>query len=168
MVPGDSFYVYRKLKPVYNPDGVNLGPHYYVTGIAEVVGLEKDYIVARIIRSFRTIDASDLLFPFTPRSRKIVIRESTPGIEGYLLKCEEGKIYFGEGDVAFIDRGRLDNIKVGQIYTVYTEKAYPEASVRARLGSLLVLHTEKHTSTVLIVQSRESLRAGVKIGTPLP
>jgi LysM repeat protein len=167
MTPGDSFYVYRKLKPVYNVKGTNFGPQYYVTGIAEVVGMEPGYIVARIVRSFRTISVNDLILPFRPRSRKISITESTPGIDGHLMKNEEGTINFGEGAVAFIDRGSLDQVKVGQIYTVYMEKAFPEATVRTRLGSLLVLHTEKQTSTVLIVQSQKSLRAGVKIRTPL-
>lgn len=168
MTPGDSFYVYRKLKPVYSPDGVNLGLQYYVTGVAEIVSIEKDYVAARIIRSFRTISVDDLLLPFNPRSRKILISESSPGIEGYLLKSEEGKLNFGEGDTAFIDKGRLDNIKVGQIYTIYAQKTFPEATVRFDLGSLLVLHTEKHTATVLVVQSRKSLRAGARIRTPLP
>ncbi len=168
MTPGDTFYVYRKLKPVYNPDGVNFGPQYYVTGIAEIVTLEKDYVVARIVRSFRTISVDDLLLPYKPRSRRIVLTDSSPGIEGYLLNCEEGKLNFGAGDTAFIDKGRLDNIKVGQVYTVYMEKAFPEATVRANLGSLLVLHTEKHTATVLIVKSKDPLHSGVKIATPLP
>ncbi len=168
MTPGDTFYVYRKLKPVYNPDGVNFGPQYYVTGIAEIVSLEKDYVAARVVRSFRTISVDDLLLPYKPRSRRIAITDSSPGIEGYLLSCEEGKIYFGAGDTAFIDKGHLDNIKVGQIYTVYTEEALPEATVRANLGSLLVLHTEKHTATVLIVKSKDPMHAGVKIATPLP
>ena len=89
-------------------------------------------------------------------------------MDGYLLKSEEGALNFGEGNVAFIDRGRLDQIRVGQIYTVYQMKSFPEATVKMRLGSLLVLHTEKHTATVLIVQSEKPMQADVRFGTPLP
>lgn len=168
MVPGESFYVYRKLKAVYDPKRVNLGPQYYVTGIAEIVNLEPDFVAARIIRSFREIHVNDQLLPYAPRSPKIVIKQSPPGVEGYLLKSEEGTLNFAEGDVAFIDKGHLNQIKVGQIYTVFHAAPFPEATVRTRLGSLLILHTEKYTSTVLVVQSEKSLRAGVRIGTPLP
>ena len=64
--------------------------------------------------------------------------------------AEEGTEMFGDDAVAYINKGSEDGIQTGQTYAIYDE--YP---VGAELdfvdyGSLLVLHTEATTATVLI------------------
>lgn len=168
-IPGASFTIFRAIPSVRNPaTGAYVGTQYYLTGIAEIVGLEKGYATARILRSFRAISVNDQLMPYAPRSPKIILTRSAPNIDGYILGAEEHMSNFGDDTVVFIDKGQRDHIKPGQRYTIYAQKPYRQATVDVRLGTLLVIGTEKTTATVLIVQADKSIRAGAHFRTPLP
>jgi len=168
LIPGTSFTIFRTL-PVRNPvTGTYVGMQYYLTGIAEIVGIEKGYTTARILRSFRSISVNDQLMPYAPRSPKITLARSVPDTDGYILGAEEHMANFGDDTVAFIDKGQQDHIQPGQRYTIYARKPYREATVAVRLGTLLVIGTQKTTATVLIVQADKSIRPGAHFRTPRP
>jgi hypothetical protein len=76
--------------------------------------------------------------------------------------------------LAFIDKGRADNIEVGQQYSIYnvqktvlennqiSSKTLPPVD----FGTFLVLHTEQTTSTVIITSAAKHIAPGERFRTP--
>jgi len=164
---GEVYAVYRPPEPVKDPESEDsVGFQYYKTGLIRIVESRQDYAVAKIEKAFRSIMVNDLLLPYEPISSKIQLIPGKIGIDGIILKAEEGTEMFGDDTIAFINKGSEDGIQMGQTYTIYTE--YPQKSVSDAVdyGSLLVLHTEATTSTVLILRSDRSIQAPGRFRCP--
>jgi hypothetical protein len=117
----------------------------------------------------------DQLMPFSPRHSKIELKSSTPGIDGQIITSEEHSSLTGDYMLAFIDKGRTDNIEVGQQYSIYyaqkimlennqiSSKTLPPVD----FGTFLVLHTEQTTSTVIITRAAKDIARGERFRTPI-
>jgi hypothetical protein len=116
-----------------------------------------------------------MLMPFNRRDPKIEIKPSTPGIDGQIIASEDHTKLTGELMLAFIDKGRADNIQVGQQYSIYNQKkqVVENGELSAKrlppvdFGTLLVLHTEQTTSTVVITNAMNSINPGEHFRTPV-
>jgi hypothetical protein len=172
--PGSRFTVYRALRPTpeRNSEKV-IGTQHLLLGVVEVTKIEPKYAIAKVIDSFRAIHTGDLLMAYQESSPEITITDSTPDIMGKLIASEEHTRLIGTGMIAFIDKGEVDHIRNGQQYTIYYqetkknvggEKSMTLAPVE--VGSLVVVHTEKTTSTVFISDSSGKITPGQKIKTP--
>jgi hypothetical protein len=131
--------------------------------------------VARVVKSYRSIALNDLLMPYKKRSPKIALTQSKDGLNGKIIVAEEHDKNMGDHTVAFINKGDQDGVKIGQSYSIYyqekgelNKKSDREILLTPNiLGSLLVLHTEPTTSTVLITRSDRSIDPGAKIFSPV-
>ena len=175
-IPGSKFTVYRTLKPlIERKTNCYIGIQHYLTGIVEITKIEPKFAVARVVQSFRTIKVNDQLIPYVKRSPKIILTESKKELVGKIIVSEEHTSIIGDNTVAFINKGNKDMVKPGQRYTVfYQEKKRldPETKKDVYLtpvdfGTLLVLHTEETTSTVLITSAEKSIYPGADIHLPL-
>jgi len=175
LVLGAKYTVYRTLEPVFEKRTRNLiGTQHYPTGTIEITNIETGFALARIVQSFRTIKIDDLLTPHKKRSPKITLAESTKGLSGKILGTEEQDHLMGETTVAFIDKGQQDGVKTGQTYSIYYQEKQqidPKDKKNVFLtpvvyGSLLVLHTEATTSTVLITNSEQTIYPGATFRSP--
>ena len=168
--PGMRLMAYRAL----HPSGAGgYGTQHYIVGIVEVMTVNGDYAIAKVAKSFRTIKIGDLLMPYTPSPSSIPVVKSTPGINGRLLIGEEHSKILGDLFTAFIDKGSDNQIEPGQMYDLYYQEYGPGgpggktiALAPVTIGSLLVLRTEKQTSTVLITSSNRSIEPGQPFQTP--
>ncbi|MEJ2657526.1 MAG: hypothetical protein P8012_10060 [Desulfobacterales bacterium] len=170
LIPGTKYTVYRALKPIEDTNTKALiGTQHYLTGVVEIEKKEPQFVVARVVQSYRSIAVNDLLMPYKKRSPKIALTQSKMGLNGEIIESEEHDKNMGDHTVAFINRGDQDGVKIGQLYSIYyQEKEKLDGDGRVPLtpvvlGSLLVLHTEKSTSTVLITQANQSVHPGAKI-----
>lgn len=175
LIPGSQWTVFRYMSPTKEKGSKSIiGTQHFILGIVEIFSKEPTYSIAKVIKSFRTIRTDDLLMPFERRSPKIAIVKSSPGIDGQIITSETHKVMIGDFSIAFIDRGEKDNIKVGQQYSIYYQDKEPvDKSGKnfillspVEIGSLLVLRTEKETSTVIITKSVRKITAGEKFRTP--
>jgi hypothetical protein len=172
---GSKYIVYRSLPPIINKTtNALIGTQHYLTGVVEITKVEPRFSVARVVQSYRTIEIGNLLMPYKRRSPKIELTRSEKGLEGELIISEENANNFGDNDIAFIDKGSKDNVKLGQEYNIYYQEKerLPETNEEVLLtkivyGTLLVLHTEQTTSTVLITRSDQSINPGAKICSPI-
>jgi len=163
---GEVYAVYRPPMPVRDPESKNLvGFQYYMTGLIRINESHENYAVAKIEKAFRSIMIDDLLLPYEPRSPKIKMIPGTNDIDGKILKAEEGTEMFGDGSVAFINKGTEDGIQVGQTYAVYEEYSTDAMLDKVDFGSLLILHTEYTISTVLITRSDRAIQAAGRFRT---
>jgi hypothetical protein len=175
--PGEQYVTYQVISPVIHPDtGKKIGAQYLLTGIIEIKRYEPKFSVAEVVKSYRTIRVGDYLMPYEPRSPKIPITESQNGLFGNIIASENLMRFFGDNTIVFIDKGDLDGIKPGQLYPVFRQDKIEVDSVTKEriqlspivLGSIIVLHTEQTTSTVLVSQANQEIPIGSIFGTPLP
>jgi hypothetical protein len=168
-IPGGKHTVYRTLVPTRDRKSVKrIGSQYYLLGVVEIIKSESEYAVAKVIDIYREIRINDQLMPYINRPHKLSITKPTAGIEGRIITSEEHSKLMGENSIAFINKGEKDNLFPGQNYEIYYSMTHRRLSekksdidlVPTKIGSLLILHTEKETSTVLIFDSSHSISAG--------
>ncbi|MBW2450626.1 MAG: LysM peptidoglycan-binding domain-containing protein [Deltaproteobacteria bacterium] len=174
--PGTKYTVYRTLKPMVDEKTKEpIGIQHYLTGVVEITKKESSFVVARVVKSFRSMAVNDLLMPYQKRSPRIALTQSKDGLNGKIIASEEHEKNMGDHTVAFIDKGDQDGVEIGQSYSIYyQEKEKLNKKIKEDIpltpvihGSLLVLHTEPTTSTVLITQSDQSIHPGTKICSPI-
>jgi hypothetical protein len=171
--PGTRFTVFRKLKPTDDrKSDETIGTQHYLLGLVEVTQNESQYAIAKVIEAFRAIEPGDLLMAYKQSPQEILVTKSTPGIHGTLIGTEDHNELIGTDMVAFIDKGTADNIRVGQEYKIYTQETKKGSDGKKLLlapvdtGALIVLRTEKTTSTVYITQTYANIFPGQQIRTP--
>ncbi len=174
--PGTKYTVYRTLKPIVDEKTKELiGTQHYLTGVVVITKKEPSFVVARVVKSFRSIAVNDLLMTYKKRSPRVALTQSKNGLNGKIIVSEEREKNIGDHTVAFIDKGDQDGVEIGQSYSIYyqeKEKLDKKSKGNVLLtpiihGSLLVLHTEPTTSTVLVTQSDRSINPGTKIRSPI-
>ena len=174
--PGTKYTVYRTLKPIVDEKTKELiGTQHYLTGVVVITKKEPSFVVAKVVKSFRSIAVNDLLMPYKKRSPRVALTQSKNGLNGKIIVSEEREKNIGDHTVAFIDKGDQDGVEIGQSYSIYYQEK--EKLNKKRIGnvlltpiihgSLLVLHTEPTTSTVLVTQSDRSIDPGTKIRSPI-
>ncbi len=173
---GTRLTVYRTLKPIDTRDAEEtIGTQHYLLGVVEVIQSEDKYAIAKVIDNFDAIHVGDLLMPYQTRSLEFKVNDSTPGIRGAIIATEEHADLVSSDTTAFIDRGKIDNILPGQIYTISYQETVPDPNDQhappitlapVDVGSLIVLHTEEANSTVYITSSRGKITPGFMIRTP--
>jgi hypothetical protein len=175
LTPGDRYTLYRTLKPIFDRHTNEfIGIQHYFTGAVEIMIKRPEFVLGRIVATYRPIKVGDLMMPYHRRVPQISINQSPPGLEGTIIDSEEHQGIFGENAIAFIDKGRSAGVEPGQFYWIYKQENYrinPDDKNEITLtpvvlGELLVLHTENTTATVMITDSRRAIRAGARIITP--
>ncbi len=181
LTPGAKYFTYDVLSPRFvknkmkqtkilgrKSKKVKIGSQHVITGIIEVTGKKSGYVLARIIRSFRTVRLKNFIMPYTKRSPEITLAGSVDGLNGKIITSERHESLFGDNKVAFIDKGASHGVKIGQMYNVF----YPEEKDSAEFiggddlfvpvdfASFIILHAEEKTATVLITSACKAIGAG--------
>ena len=176
LIPGSRHTVFRQMEPTDERDSTEtIGTQHYILGIVEVTKKEADMVIAKVLKSFRPIRVDDMLMPFSPRSSNIELKPSIPGIDGHIIISEDHLELTGDYTLAFIDKGRADNIQAGQQYSIYSKQKTvlenDEISSKSLppldFGTFLVLHTEQTTSTVVITSAAKVIWPGERFRTPV-
>lgn len=175
LLPGSQWTIFRYLDPTNEKKSrETIGTQHFLVGIVEIISKEQEFVIAKVVKSYRDIKTNDFLMPFIPRPQKINLQESAKGIDGRIISSEEHLALMGEDMIAFIDKGKKDGIKTGQQYSIYYQDKHPVDKKGKKhivltpvdIGSLIVLHIESTTSTVLITDSSRKIKPGEKIKTP--
>ncbi len=171
--PGQRLTIYRTKAPTEDRSSEEtIGTQHYLLGIIEITAVKPQYAIASVIKSQREINVGDLLMAYQTQSSDFVVTESTPGINGHIIGSEDHNNLIGPYMVAFIDKGQDDNIRPGQIYSISYQETETNASGETftlepiNIGELIVLRTEKTTSTVYITDASEEISPGQMISTP--
>jgi hypothetical protein len=163
---GDVYAVYRPPTPVKDPESKDtVGFQYYMAGLIRIVESREGFAVAKIEKAFRPIMINDILLPYERRSPKIQLISGIENLEGKILMAEEDVRIFGDDVVAFINKGAEDGIRIGQTYAIYDAYSIDAVIDKVDFGSLLILHTEATTATVLITRTDRSIQPPGKFRT---
>ncbi len=174
---GDKYTIFRKLKPVLdNETNAYIGIQHLLVGICEITKIHEETAIADVVRSWRNIERKDLLTPYLERSPIIEIKESVPGLIGKFISNEEHFRLTGQFQTAFIDKGESDGVEPGQYYTLFLEdknRVWSTGGVnktiqmpKQDIGTVLVLHTEDTTATVVLTRSEKSIEPWTGVTTP--
>ena len=175
LAKGRKLTIYRTLKPIKAQDTRELiGIQHYLAGAVKITLVRPDFVLGRIVATYRPIKVGDLLMPYYRRLPRIGMQPSPEGLEGHIIESEEHQSVFGESAIAFIDKGEQEGVRPGQFYWIYKQENfrinpkenYETTLTPVLLGELLVLHTEKTTATVMITDSITAIEPGTKIITP--
>ncbi len=168
--PGQRLTVYKTLSPTPDRNSRKIyGAQHYLLGVVEVVSSESQYAIGKVIKAYREISPGDPLMTFEAFTQDIDVTESTPGINGTIIAAEEQSKLLGDHVIGFIDKGLVDNIRPGQLYTIYSETRVGSQNVLAKpieIGTCIVLRTEETTSTIYITRALDRIEPGEKIRTP--
>jgi hypothetical protein len=171
--PGEQFTVYRTMKPTderFSED--TIGTQHYLLAVVEITQNEPQYAMAKVIEAFRTIHNGDRLMTFEEQAPEVQVNPSTSGIKASLINSEDHTKLIGSGVVAFIDKGEADSIRPGQEYNICYQETIkgPDKELLTlapvKIGSLIVLRTEKTTSTVFVTDALGKIQPGQLVLTP--
>lgn len=169
--PGEMYTVYRTLEPYRNPDTKEIiGTQHYLAGVLKIEKIESDYVTARVVKSYRTIEIGDLLMAYRPRSPKVTLTAAA-AVNGTILVAEEQEKLIGTNFVAFIDKGENDGIRSGQQYRIFESQDLKVDKAKTTVtdidfATILVLFTEPTTATVLVTNSEKHISPGAKFHAP--
>jgi hypothetical protein len=168
--PGQRLTVFRTLDPTPDRNSRNvIGTQHYLLGVVEIISNESQYAIGKILQSYREISPGDPLMAYEAFSEDLTVTQSTPGIEGTIIAAEEQSKLMGDHIIGFIDKGRVDNIRPGQIYSIYTSNRVGRQRVETKpveIGNCIVLRAEETTSTIYITKALGQIEPGEKIRTP--
>ena len=110
--------------------------------------------------------------PYEKQWPEITITDSLKGIDGKIIKSEDSEVIFASNDIAFINKGKVDGVTPGQMYSVYYQDKDKVNGKQVVLppveyGKLIVLRTEETTSTVLVTDSDKSVEDGARFHFPV-
>jgi LysM repeat protein len=157
---GDKFFAIRKIKKVKHPrTGKSLGYQIRVTGILEVVGMDgkdKNVPKAKILTAFEDLQNGDGLMPYREIEAPVVpgvVR--APNIRGYIVESYMNTIMVGQGDIVYLDKGENDGLKIGDVFSVFSE-----VPVERTIGKSQVISLQPKTSVALILKNDEDISVG--------
>lgn len=146
------------------------GPLYRKKGKVRVDRLEEGLGVCRVDKACGQIEIGNYLVPFEIKENVIgkdtgfgTFQEENEGAAGRIIYLEGDLHIIGSGHWAIIDMGEDKGIKIGQQMNIYrrVKKDLPREAV----GNLLVIDTQRRTSTVKILSCRDTVEIGYQVQT---
>ncbi|RLB07694.1 MAG: hypothetical protein DRG50_01990 [Deltaproteobacteria bacterium] len=169
---GDKFTIFRVGEPIIHPITHKvIGRKVMILGIVKVTEPEGETKMGFIILSFDPILRGDELLPYIPPREELAVSKLGRPLFGWIVASKRKKEELGEGDIVYIDRGEGDEIKPGHLFLVFRRGELaldPLSKKKVRLpedliGKMVVIRTQKKTSTALITKSRLPIHVGDEI-----
>lgn len=171
---GDRYSVFRKGQEVKHPrSGERMG--YQVIDVGEVTIRELNDTVAtaQITSANQEIERGDAIVALRSKVQEIVMKKSVESLTGFVISSASDQLALGAYDLLYLDLGAEDGLQPGNLVYLSRERKLTEtASIKedlilpdVLLGSALVLETGPHTSSALILKSRENIQVGDKAFT---
>jgi hypothetical protein len=172
---GSRYTIFRTLEPLKKEKSKELiGYQHYLVGIVEITGIEPDFAIGEIYRSWESIKVGDQLMRYIPKDPRISLTDSVKGLKGRIIAARESEKLIGDHMVVFLDKGSDAGVKRGQRYLVFEERT-AKKSKKSKIilnlppvdyGTLLILHVENTTSTALVTYSDKNIAPGDSFRAP--
>jgi len=175
MMPGESYQIFdtEKIKEKLNGQKFT-GIKHLIKAEIKILEHNGDYATAIITNSYRDVNVNDRIMAYYERDTVLSVQENPDPINAAIICSEDNTILINDFRIAFINKGKQDNIRPGQIYSVMQDNKsafggshsiWPEKASAIPLdplnsGKLIVLHTEEDSSTVMILSSKRGIYPG--------
>lgn len=159
---GDLYTVYRRVRKVFHP----LTKEYlgFVTirlAVVRVLDIDHALTTVQAIRIYGAVSPGDLVMRFTPppASSDTVQAGTLADVAGMIVELQADKTMtlVSQTDIVYLDRGRMDGLKQGDLMDVYRHSA---GLPSRKIGQLKVLSTEDGTATAKVTRANNRIMKG--------
>jgi chemotaxis protein MotB len=159
---GDLYTVYRRVRKVFHPvTREYLG--FAVIRLAVVKVIDTDHTLTTVdaIRSYGTIAPGDPVMRYAAPALGEDLSQTSEvaDLNGMIVELQADKTMtlVSQADVVFVDRGREDGLKAGDLMDIYRHSA---GLPSRKIGQLKVLSTEDRTATAKVVKANTRVMKG--------
>lgn len=172
-----TYGIYRKGK-IYTDEttGEILGVEAIDIGTAKITHTEGDIAKMSILRSTREVLGKDRLLPSEERAIDAIFYPSSPknDIQGKVIDVAGGVSEYGAMNVVLIDKGKRDNLEVGNVLAIFAQGETMKDPVTGekvklineRAGLAMVFNVFEKTSYALVLESDRPLTLGAEVKNP--
>ncbi|WP_028323064.1 LysM peptidoglycan-binding domain-containing protein [Desulfatirhabdium butyrativorans] len=163
---GKRYRIYKLMGPYrFWADGRKISVYqHYINGIGVADRYDGNGIwEVRIEKSYAAIQTDDLLMPCQQRDDRIELVDASSDLSGTILFSQDHNEIFSAGFLAFMDKGELQGVRIGQRFSIVQEDRPAKHSVMVPYGECLVLDVESNTSSVWITKSDRNLTDQVMV-----
>jgi LysM repeat protein len=170
---GGRYSIFRKMDAVSHPVTNNvLGYKVVPLGTLKLSELAEKGSRAVITNSFLEIGVGAFLIPYRDRKREVHLKAADRNLSGYIVETLSGAKQIGNGDVVYLDLGRAQGLKNGNmlyiVRDVVPEKNLFDLRPTVKLpvdvlGALVVVGVGENTATGLVVKSADVIYRGDRV-----
>jgi LysM repeat protein len=170
---GARYSIYRKMDAVSHPiTNVTLGYKVVPLGTLKLTEMEEKSSRAVITKSFLEIGVGAFLIPYRERKREVHLKAADRNLSGYIVETLSGTKQIAEGDVVYLDLGRAQGLKNGNmlyiVRDVVPEKKFYDLRPAVKLpvdvlGALVVVGVGENTATGLVVKNADVIYRGDRV-----
>lgn len=169
LVPGKSYHIFTtgKIHKKVN-NRIFKGVKHLVKARVKILEHKTDYVTALITIAYRPVYEGDMIMEFHGGNSVLIVEDNPAPIDARIICSEDNNVMINDYVIAFIDTGKAQ-VKPGQIYSIYRKNEARDNSLwpfnkknsikfeNLKSGKLIVLHTEKTASTVMILSSKYAI-----------
>ena len=165
---GDQLLVYSILNPR------ELDPKYRVISIdgrLRVIEVAPNECAGRVEEAYKSISFGAYIMPYEPLDTTIPLKPAPRLMNGRILWSYGGESSFGEGDLAFLNKGAVDGVEPGHCFKIFRIPMEGYGGSRNAgqhltypVGEMIVIRTQPTTSTALITQGLFPLTVDERFG----
>jgi len=169
---GDLFTAYKRHAAISHPvTNQILGFKVVPLGVIQLTEMAEKSSKAIITDTFLEIEPGAELLPYANRKKEVVLQASDQDLSGYIVETRTGIQAIAAGDIAYIDLGRRQGAKPGNMLYV-VRKAKVEISYFSNsdydlpvdvIGAVVIVESAENTSTVLVVKSIDTIYKGDRL-----
>lgn len=163
VAPGDLFTVYRKVRKVFHPSTQEyLGFAVIRLAVVKVVDVDAGLITVEAIRSYGAVSPGDPVMRYSlPVAEEVIPTTDVADVTGMIVELQADKTMtlVSQGDIVFVDRGKMDGVKAGDVMDVHRKS--PGLPSR-KIGQLKILSTEERTATAKVLKANTRIMKGDK------
>ena len=149
-----------------------VGYFYRYLGRARILSVQENSAIAEIVDACNPVQLGDLLRPFTPQPVPLARRSGLMGVNDpveaealvdapYIIHSDDKIISLGQGHVVYLDRGSVDDVAPGDLFTIYRET--PSGLPPLMVGELAVLSVTEQAAMGKILESRYTVFLGDRL-----
>lgn len=159
---GDLYTVYRHVRKVFHPaTSEYLGFATIRLAVVRVLDIDHSLTTVKAIRAYGPVSPGDLVMRFTPlpADEDVAPGEVRADVSGMIVELQADKTVtlVAQSDIVYLDRGRADGLKPGDLMDVYRRSAgLPSRTI----GQLKVLATEDRTATAKVTKANTRIMKG--------
>lgn len=162
---GDLFTVYRRVRKVFHPMTKEyLGFAVIRLAVVKVTQVDPGLTTVEAVRNYGAVSPGDLVMRHTAPSLGEEINQTVQTVDvadvgGMIveLQADKAMTLVSQADVVYVDRGREDGLKPGNLMDLYRRN--PGLPSR-KIGQLKVLSVEDRTATAKIVKANTRIMKG--------
>lgn len=159
---GDLFTVYRRVRKVFHPEKREyLGFAVIRLAVVKVIDTDPALTTVEAVLSYGPIAPGDPVMRFVaPVPGEDISKTSdVADLSGMIveLQADRTMTLVSQSDVVYVDRGREDGLKVGDLMDIYRHSA---GLPSRKIGQLKVLSTEDRTATARITKANTRVMTG--------